>query len=172
MEPAERIVRGVMIEFGNRPDRAPACVRVAILTRNGQRAVRTPGSLLLRGCRRSKNHPQDEQNDRMPPHRHRQFAAPNFLGFVQPGPRVGKPNGSRQNTARASSQTRDSLRGPSPCSPKEAITNSRYRAHSTPGRWPAWAARLNPARPDGKSSACWSSCRNWSVAPSIWCQPL
>lgn len=56
VQPTERIARGIVIEFGDRPDRAPACVRVAILTRNGQRAVRTPSSLLLRGCRRSKNH--------------------------------------------------------------------------------------------------------------------
>lgn len=56
VEAAEGVARGVVTKFGDRPDRAPVCVRVAILTRNGQRAVRTPSSLLLRGCRRSKNH--------------------------------------------------------------------------------------------------------------------
>jgi hypothetical protein len=102
VQPAERIARGIVIKFRDRPDGAPACVRVTILTRNGQRAVRTSTSLLLRGCRRSKHHTQDEQQDPMPPHRHNRFAAPNFLGFVQPGPRVAKVNDSRQsNCARA-----------------------------------------------------------------------
>jgi hypothetical protein len=35
VQPAERIARGVVIEFGDRSDRAPARVGVAVLTRNG-----------------------------------------------------------------------------------------------------------------------------------------
>jgi hypothetical protein len=97
VQAAERVASGIVIEFGDRPDRAPACVRVAILTRNGQRAVRTPSSLLLRGCRRSKNHTQDEQQDPMPPHRHSQFAAFDLLWFVQHGRSIGKAAGSRKS---------------------------------------------------------------------------
>jgi hypothetical protein len=97
VQPAERIARRVVIEFGDCPDRTPACVGVTILTGNGKRTVRTPCSLLLRGCRRSKNHTQDEQQGPMPPHRHIQLAAPNFPGFVQPGRGAGKATGSRQN---------------------------------------------------------------------------
>jgi len=93
VQAAEGIARRVVTKFGDRPDRAPACVRVAILTRNGKRAVRTPCGLLLRNCRRSKNHTQNEQQNPGPPHRQSQFAAPNFLEFLQPGRRVANANG-------------------------------------------------------------------------------
>jgi hypothetical protein len=53
VQAAEGIARRVVIEFGDCPDRTPTRVGVAILTRNGQRAVGTPGALSLRGSRRS-----------------------------------------------------------------------------------------------------------------------
>lgn len=83
VQPAERIARGVVIEFGDRADRAPARVGVAILTGNGQRAVRTPGALPLCGSRRCKKSNQNGRQNPIPEREHFQFTAP--LGIVRPG---------------------------------------------------------------------------------------
>jgi hypothetical protein len=48
---AKGISRRVVAEFRNGANRAPACVRVTVLARNGQGAVRTPAGLPLRGRR-------------------------------------------------------------------------------------------------------------------------
>ena len=45
---AKGISRGVVVEFRNGANRNPACACMAVLARNGKRAVRTPGGLLLR----------------------------------------------------------------------------------------------------------------------------
>lgn len=45
---AERIPRGVVVEFRNGANRNPAGVGVAVLARNSKRAVRAPCGLLLR----------------------------------------------------------------------------------------------------------------------------
>lgn len=52
MHAAERILSLIVVEFGNRADRLPACRSVAILTGDGQGAVRASGSLPLSGRRR------------------------------------------------------------------------------------------------------------------------
>jgi len=48
---AKRIPRGVVAKFGNRADRGPAGVRVAIFAGDRQWTVRTPSRLPLCGCR-------------------------------------------------------------------------------------------------------------------------
>jgi hypothetical protein len=45
---AKGISRGVVVEFRNSANRNPACICVAVLARNGKRAVRAPRGLLLR----------------------------------------------------------------------------------------------------------------------------
>ena len=52
MHGTKRKSRGVVIEFGNGANRGPARVRVAVLARNDQRAVRTPAGLTLGICRK------------------------------------------------------------------------------------------------------------------------
>jgi len=94
VQPAERIARGVVIEFGNRPDRAPTRVGVAILTRNGQRTVRTPSALPLCSSRRSEHGSQNGRQNQIPGHEHFQFTAPRLLGLARPGRRVSQDNDS------------------------------------------------------------------------------
>lgn len=43
VHPAQRILRGVVVEFGNGPDRFPAAKRVAILAGNAQASMRASG---------------------------------------------------------------------------------------------------------------------------------
>jgi len=46
---AQRVSRGVVVEFRNSPNRCPTRARVAILTRNRKWTVRTPARLPLSG---------------------------------------------------------------------------------------------------------------------------
>jgi hypothetical protein len=48
---AKRVPRGVVVKFGNRANRGPAGVRMAIFAGNGEWTVRAPPRLPLRGCR-------------------------------------------------------------------------------------------------------------------------
>jgi hypothetical protein len=57
---AKGISRGVVIEFGNGADRGPTCVCVAILARNGERAMRTPARLPLRRSLRGEDRHRGE----------------------------------------------------------------------------------------------------------------
>jgi hypothetical protein len=90
VQPAERIARRVVIEFGDCPDRAPARVGVAIFARNGQWAVRTPGTLPLCGSRRSEKRNQNGWQNPIPEQKYFQFTAPGPLGIARPGCRVSK----------------------------------------------------------------------------------
>lgn len=47
MHAAQRVARGVVVEFGNGPNGGPACVRVAIFAGNVEGAVRTSAGLPL-----------------------------------------------------------------------------------------------------------------------------
>jgi hypothetical protein len=49
---AKRITRGVVVEFRHAANRRPACAGVTVLTRNGKRAMRTPGRLSLGSSRK------------------------------------------------------------------------------------------------------------------------
>ena len=90
VQPAKRIARRVVIEFGDRSDRAPARIRVAILTGDGQRSVRTPGALPLCGSRRCKKSDQNGRQNPISERDHFQFTAPKLLGIVRPGCRVSQ----------------------------------------------------------------------------------
>ena len=90
VQAAERIARRVVIEFGDCPDRAPARVGVAIFARNGQSAVRTPGTLPLCGSRRSEKRNQNGWQNPIPEQKYFQFTAPGPLGIARPGCRVSK----------------------------------------------------------------------------------
>ena len=66
---AQRIVRFVVIEFGDRANGAPACSGVAVLARNRERSVRTTSAALLtvrkrsaRGRRGEKQQPTQDLN--------------------------------------------------------------------------------------------------------------
>lgn len=64
MHPTQRIPRGVMIEFGDGPNRGPTRAGVAILAGNVQYAVRTPAGLPLRiyhACGRQYQERDDER---------------------------------------------------------------------------------------------------------------
>ena len=52
VQAAQRVLGLVVVEFGDRADRAPACGSVAVFARNGQRAVRISRGLFLRSGRR------------------------------------------------------------------------------------------------------------------------
>ncbi len=90
VQPAERIARRVVIEFGDRADRTPARIGVTILTRNGQGAMRTSGTLPLCGSRRRKKSNQNGGQNQIPERDHCQFTAPKLLGIFRPWRRVTK----------------------------------------------------------------------------------
>jgi len=60
---AQRIARGVVVEFGNGANRGPAGVCVAILARNVEWSVRTSAGLSLSGSRRNQGQSEDHEHD-------------------------------------------------------------------------------------------------------------
>jgi len=84
VQAAERVAGGVVIEFRDSADGAPARVRVAIFTRDGEGAMRTPSGGLLRGNPRSHKGSQYGCQNPIPPQINFQSTAPELL--VLPGP--------------------------------------------------------------------------------------
>lgn len=90
VQAAEGIASGVVIEFGDSANGSPTRVRMAIFTRNSERAVRTPSGGLLRSNTRSHNGSQYGCQNPIPPQESFQSTAPELLVLFRPPPSVNQ----------------------------------------------------------------------------------
>ena len=91
MQAAEGVAGGVVIEFGESANGSPTRVGVAIFTRQGERAMRTPSDLPLCSSRRSEKSSQDKQQSPVPPHMDSEFAGSSPSGVFSQGAGLSKP---------------------------------------------------------------------------------